>query len=363
MAEAVAFNRFLAIKDQSAFGVKATGLTQTVVPIREGPILNPNPFLVPRDDVANAVSPWGMHYQAPKIVPFNFTVVLINPTSANAVLRSLLRSIYGKETTATGPPITSTFDISDPLVDGGTDGTPANTVYARAMTLHEQSDKTDGTLIYADEVQDAVLEELAIVIEPDKPLVCRLRGMSSLFTPNASDVTPSNPDGSVYTFRHLKDTATSGLRVGSANPPTATDNVIFSRATITIRNTIRYEPFLGIGALQEVRKATRNDSMMMDVELVSDVEDDVASQYDAKNMTDDWAAGTDVNLRLLAQIDANNIFEFKSSATKAGLVNRGAFIESVVKSAPSKGAQQLTTRIRIAPTALTDTIMKLTRAS
>jgi len=364
MSEARGFSRFLAVKSQTAWGSKATGLTSTVVPIREGALFSPNPYLVPRDDVVNAVSPYGMHYASPKLVPFQLSVVLCNATSGNGVIRDLLRSIHGKEVTATGPPITSTFSIFDALIDGGIDGTPANNVYNRALTLHEQCNDDAGTLIYSDEIQDCVIEELNFMFEPDKPITVRMRGMGSLFTPNAASVTASNPDGSPFTFRHMKDTSNSGLRIGTANPPVTNDNVIFQRGALNFRNTLRYEPFLGIGALVEARKAMRNDSMMIDMDVEGDVENDITNQYDSKNATDDWNTGADVNVRLLAQIDASNILEFQCSATKAGVVNRGAFIENIQKSAPNKGAMHFNMKVRMAPTTpSTDLYTKLTRAS
>lgn len=357
MSIAQGFNRFLAYKSQTAHGTKASGLTSSMVALRSGTIFNVNPILQAQADAINALAPFGAYRSVPKIVPWQASVLFYNPTTAHATVRDFLRSVFGRETTAAGPPLTKTFDVFDPLIDGGTDS--GTVLYGRCLTLHEEGTKTDGTIIYADEVQDAVIQELSLIWEPDQQVRMEMSGMASDLQPGATHVTPTYPDGQLFGFQNVKDTATAGLRIGTANPPTATDNVIFSRAALTIRNEIRYVPFLGNGSTKQVRIPTRNGRMQITLDVTLDVEDAISNQYDSSDMFTDWKNGAALNIDFLSYVDANNILDFKVTAA----ANRGAFLEKITRSAPNEGAMQATATFRMAPQVLTDLMLKLTTVS
>jgi hypothetical protein len=262
--------------------------------------------------------------------------------------------MYGKETLVTGPPITKTYDINDPLIDAATDS--GTVLYGRALTLHEQCDDSGGTKIYADEVQDAAISEMSITWRPDQPVQCSMRGMASDFQHNATDISPAYPGGSLFNFRHVKDTTNGGLRIGTANPPTATDNVVFSQATLTLSHPLRYVPFLGLAP--EAQIADRDGQMSITLDVIMDVQNAIASQYDADDATAHFVAGTGINVRFLTYISSTNILEFQATGSTAA-----GYVESIRRRAPGLGAMQYEMRIRIAPAALTETILKLTTAS
>jgi len=350
------FNRFLCYAAQTAHGTIATGFTSAMVPLRGGSIFSVNPILQRRADAINALAPKSFYHNVPKIVPWQASFLLTNPTTAHKTMRDFLRCAYGRETLAVGPPITKTYDVYDPLIDGGTD--TGTVLYGRVLTLHEQVDNSAGTAISSDEVQDAVVEELSITWEPDLPVRVDVSGMASDLQPGGTDITPVYPDGVLYTFEGVRDTTTGGLRMGTANPPTATDNVIFSRATLRIRNDIRYRPFLGNGTTTQVRRPTRNGPMQISLEVVMDVEGATASLYDQSDVKTHWAAKTGVNCRYLTYMGSTDIMEFKSTGSTAA-----GFIENFVQTAQSEGAMQYTYTYRVAPAALTDTSIILTTVS
>ncbi len=354
MAIAQGFNHFLSWKPQTAFGTKATGLTKTIVPIRTGQTFDPQPFYENRGTVVASIGSVAQTYNKAKVLPWGCTLELINPRTANDTVRDFLRALYGREDITTISPFTKTYQIADPLIDGGTD--TATVLYGRALTVHEQCDKSDGTAIFAHEAQDCVVDTMEITWEPDAPVLIRLSGQASDVQGGASDITPSSPTGSLHTWEHTKNTANSGLRIGTANPPVAADNVIFARATLRMRNAIRYAPFLGLSAGPQVRFPTRSDMVKMEFEVAVDVEDAVASQYDAADMFSHWQNKTGVNIDLLSYIGATEIFEFKASAATAA-----ALLRQIRYETPNLGAMQAVAVFDILPAAqATDAIIKIT---
>lgn len=356
MSIAKGFNRFLCFKSQTAFGTKASGLTQTMIPLRGGGLLEPNPYATLREDSYSVTPPASHYFEAPKIFPWSASFLLINPTSGQTTIRDFLRTLLGRETTAAGPPLTKTYDIFDEVIDGGTD--TGTVLYGRALTLHEQCDDSAGTKIYADEAQDAVVDEMSITWRSVGPPVVALRGMCSDFQPGASDISPTYPTGTLFTHSHVKDTTTAGLRIGAANPPVAADNVIFSQAVLTYRNNIRYVPFLGNGPTKQARYPTRDGHLDITLDVTMDVENAIASQWDADDASAAFSAWTKINVDFLTYADANNIFNFRASAATPA-----AFVRQIRRTAGSVGAMQYVANIQISPAALADTYIKLTTAS
>ena len=356
MAKAVGFNRFMLFKSQPAWGTKATGLTQTMVPLRGGGLLEPNPLLQPREDAIFAISPFAQYYEAPKFVPWSASVLFVNPTTAATTLRDFLRTVYGLETLVVGPPITKTYTINDPPIDGATD--TGTLLYGRGLTIHEQCDDSAGVKIYADEVQDGIVNELSMTWRNDAPLMVAMRGMASDFQHNQTDLSPTIPAGSLFTYRHLRDQTNAGLRIGTANPPTSANKCIFSQAVLTISNPLRYMNFMGAGTTQEAVLPTRDDQVGITLDVTMDVETAVASQSTADDIAAWFVNRTPVNCNFLTYVDANNILQFQTTGATAG-----CFIETVRRAAPNLGAMQYTVRLRVAPSALGDTILKLTTAS
>lgn len=356
MAVALGANRFFAYKSQTAHGTKASGFTTSMVPLRNGSIFKVNPILKARADAINVIPPFSNYYPVPKVVGWQAAFYLTNPTTAHVTVRDLLRTMFGRETLVTGPPITKTYDWYDPVIDGGTD--TGTVLYGRCLTLHEQSDKSDGTAIYAHEVQDAVMEELKITWTPTDPVMIEMSGLASDLLDGQTDITPSYPDGSLFHWQHVRDTTTAGLRIGTANPPTATDNVIFSKAMLTVQNKMRYLPFLGNGTTKQVRQPARDDQTSVTLDVTMDVEDAVASQYESAGVITDWKNGAAVNLDFLTYIDANNILDLKASAA-----TKSCFWETFEQTAQGYGAMQFAGTLRFAPAALADSFIKLTTFS
>jgi len=366
MAIGNGFHHYLAWKAQTAHGTKASGATKTVVPIRSGQIFDPQPFKRPRNTVVQTISGYYNLYNIPKILPWSAEIELIGATAANDTLKDWLTSAMGLCMTAAGPPIVNTFTISDPLVDGGIDGTPATSTYGRALTLHEEVRRPGAaSSVFVHEVQDAVIDEFQLILEPDQVTRWKLSGMASRLTEDDTTVSFAAPLGALHTYAEARNTANSGLRIGTANPPVAADNVVYSRAVLTIKNNIRYEPWLGLSATQEVRIPVRGDTSDVDLELTMDVEDATASQYDAHDAVDDWTAGNSVNLDFLSYITANDIFEILASATFAsGTVGRGCIVDRFKFSAPGAGPMQATVGLKAYPTTLsTDFLIKFTHGT
>jgi hypothetical protein len=355
MSIGVGFNHFLSWKPQTAHGVKASGLTKTMVPIRTGRMFDPNSYRTLRQTVVQPIGKVANLFTVAKTVAWAAELELINPRLANDTITDFLKTFFGKMVTTAGPPTTKTFTINDPLIDGGTDGTPANNTYGRGLTLHEQCDRSDGVAIFAHEVQDAVVDTLAIVWEPDSVARLRISGSASDLQDDMTDITPADPTGAVHTWGEMRNSSTSGLRIGTANPPVQADNVVHSRATLTFRQPIRYVPFLGEAATQQVRIPVRSDMITCELEVQCDVEDAVASQYDAKDIIDHWVAGTGVNIDILSRIASDQIFEFKATGTTAA-----AIVDRFGNETPNAGPMQHTATFRILPNALADLSVVIT---
>jgi hypothetical protein len=357
MPKAMGYKRFFAWKTQSAFGTKATGLVNTQYPVRGGPIFTPNPYLSDRVAVYQAIPKKSNKFTVPKIVNWAVEMELINPTLAIPTLRDFLKGWFGREVTAAGPPLTKTYDTFDDVIDGGTDGSPANNNYGRAITLHEQADTYANAAIFAHEVQDCAVDRLEAIFEPGQVSRLRASGLGADLQDDQTDlaVIADGSFGGVHTYDQVRNTANSGLRIGTANPPTTSDNVVFARATLSLNNKLRYEPWLGESNAQSLHLATRGDHPDIMLAIVTDVEAGVASQYDSEDIVDHWVAGTAVNIRLLSYISANEIFEFAATAATAA-----AYVESFQYLTDGPGPMRAEATFKIAPAAITDPIVKLT---
>lgn len=354
MSIANGFNHFLAWKPQTAHGTKATGLTKTMVPIRSGGMFDAASYRRSRGTVVQAIPKVSNLFTVAKTGGFAFDLELVSPTSGHDTVRDFLKTALGKEVTAVGPPVTKTMTIGD-LIDGGVDGTPANTNYGRSLTLHEQADRSDGVAIFAHEMQDAVVDTLAIVFEPEQVTRIRVSGQASDLQDDQTDITPADPTGPIHTWAEMRNTTNSGLRIGTANPPVQADNVVHQRATLTLRNSIRYIPFLGESALQQVRIPVRGDVLDIELEIMTDVEDAIASQEDTKDIVDQWVAGTSLNCKLLSYLSVNDIFEFSVTAAIAGMI-----VDRFRFETPNAGPMQATAVFKAYPNSLADLIYKLT---
>jgi len=206
-------------------------------------------------------------------------------------------------------------------------------------------------------VQDAVVNELQLIWEPDRPLVMEVSGIASDLVVGASDIAPADPTGPVHLWDDVVESANSGIRINTTNPPVQADELVASRVTFTMRNNLRYAPFLGNVAAQQARIPVRNGFISAMLEVVGDVED-TAANWNSADAALAFQNKTGLNLDLLSYVGASDILELKASAA-----TQAAWVETFEFSAPNEGAMQCTSRYQIMPAALADFTLKITSAS
>src|SRR5689334_15740889 len=108
MAIAGGARRFLAAKGQTAHGTKASGLTMAVAPLRNGSIFDVQPIVQARADALNQILRAADYFPLAKVLPWQASFFIQNPTTAHNSIREYLRAFFGNEVTAAGPPITKT---------------------------------------------------------------------------------------------------------------------------------------------------------------------------------------------------------------------------------------------------------------
>jgi len=353
MSMGIGYASYVSFAMQTAFRSAATP-TITAAHIRGGPVFSPRQTQVPRVTTTTAMKRAGQLWDTMGLVDFTIEFEMVANATAWLALHT---AAWCKRLKAGAGPFTHTYTVNDPPMDGGTDGTPANTFYNHGLTIRNTIH--DGTAeVKTYQVADCCPTQFVLTMPANEPLRFGMSGVGQTMT--ASTATAfTDVSGTLEAWKHAYKGANSGIYVGATNPPAlnGAESMIIRRAVFTLENNLSFEPGLGTPSGQELLHPTRADHPAGRIEFEMDYED-AASVTDAVQIMTDYIAGTEENARLVYYVDANNALEIKASgATKPGV------IDSPRPSTPDTGRAKFSFNLMLYPDTISDLSMIQTTAS
>jgi len=303
MGKAIGRASYIAFGMQTAFRTAQTSLT-TAAFIRTGSIFSTRQTNNPRLTTGSIMPRASQLWKTMSLTDFDVTLEYVTNDTA---LLPLLTGAFGKRIKSGAGPFIHTYCLVDPPVDNPTaDG--GGSFFNRALTIREIPHDGAGGLAPR-VVQDVCINRLVFTMEANAQLRFQLSGTGQGY---AASTAPSFTDisGTTMAWQHAIAGANSGLYMGAANPPTTA--FLVKRAVFTLDNNLRYEPFLGAAAGQELALPTRAGFPSSQVALEMDFDD--ISSTDAVSLFTDFFADTKENFRAEYFVDANNSLELIATA-------------------------------------------------
>src|SRR5690349_11830494 len=248
MGTAIGRASYIAFGMQTAFRTPQSSLT-TAAFIRTGSIFTTRQTNNPRITTGSIMPRSSQLWQTMSLTDFDCTLEYVTNDTA---LLPLLTAAWGKRIKSGAGPFIHTYLLNDPPVDPSTaDG--GGTFYNRGLTIREIPHDGAGGLAPR-VVQDICINRFVLTMEANAQLRFQLSGTGQGY---AASTAPAFTDisGTTLAWQHAIAGANSGLYIGSANPPTTAFRA--KRVTFTLDNNLRYEPFLGAAAGQEMALPTR----------------------------------------------------------------------------------------------------------
>jgi len=313
MPKALGAQSYIAWGQQTAFGTAQITLT-TGAFIRTGSIFSTRQTSQPRVTTAAIMPKSAQVWQTMSLTDFDATFEYVANDTA---LLPLLLAAWGRRfKVGAVAPFFHHYTLWNPPVDGGTDGTPAATFYNHSLTIREIPHSGVAGMSPT-VVQDICINRFVMTMEANAQLRFQITGTGQKY---AASSAPSFTDisGTTLAWQHAIAGANSGLYVGTANPPTTA--LLAKRVTFELDNNMRYEPFLGAAAGQELTLPTRNGWPSARLTFEMDFEDTAGT--DAVQIMADLFAATKENLRIEYYVDANNGLELLATgATAPGIID------------------------------------------
>lgn len=316
MADAAGKSSYVAFGQQSVFGTAQSSLT-TAANNPTGKVFSPPQVMNLRDGVNASMQPVAQAWKGVAFNRFNLDFYLLS----DAAWKALFLAAFGKRADSGAGPFTRIYTVFDPLVDGGTDGTPAGTVYNHGLTIrHTLHDGNNEVKTYVS--QDCNVDQFQILYEANKPMFFKLTGTGQ---PMVASTIPSfvAVSGALMTWAHGAKSANSGFYISGTNPPAlnGTDSMKLKKLTFTLNNNPLYDSFMFTVAGQELAMPVRNDYATSTMEIEGRFNGGM-SEIDAVDIVADFLAQTARNLRATLYIDASNSLEILASGSSApGLVD------------------------------------------
>jgi hypothetical protein len=311
----IGYASYVSYIQQAAFGTVGTP-TVTAAHLRSGEIFSPRQTKNPRVTTTSVMPKASQTWTTMGLVDVNAEFEFVG-TGSHAEFNPILQAAFGKRLrAAAAADFTHTYTVNNPPVDGGTDGTPAGAFYNHALTMRQTvHDGTNAVATYV--VQDICISRFTMTMEANALLRFGVQGVGQKMA--ASTATAfSDITGTTFSWIHAIAGANSGLYVGAANPPTTA--VLVKRATFTLDNNLRFEPFLGAASGLELKLPTRNGFPTARLDLEMDFEDTAGT--DAVVLMTDYLAGTDQNISIKYYVGAANYVSLlASAATKPAIIN------------------------------------------
>lgn len=306
MPIALGYESYVTVGMQTAFGTPVAP-TVTIAHMRSGEPFSPEQGQKPRETTARVMPGADQLWNTMKTCEFNYEFELIGN---NTAWLPILRSAWGHELKAGAGPVTHTYNVFNPPVDGASD--TATDFYNHALTLRHTF---TGVATY--EIRDACITNWYLSCEADNVIHMGISGKGQNFQ-SASPVSFTDVSGTLMTWEHLYATANGGIYAGAANPPTTSMPLRSFKANLN--NNLRFAPFLGSASGLEMRLPPRDNYPEFTIECESDFDD--ISTTDSVSIMTDFLAKTQHNVRIEAYVDANFSMELlASAATKPAVIN------------------------------------------
>jgi hypothetical protein len=295
---------YMAYGLQSAFGTVQTSLI-TAAFIRTGSLFSVRNANQPRTTTAAIMPKASQLWQTLALVDFDVTMEYVFNDTA---LLPLFTAAFGRRVkTGGGAPFNYCYTLWNPPVDGGTDA--AGTVYNHGLTVREIV--SDGVNAMSPRVvQDICINTFVMTMNANEQLRFQLTGTGQKHltssAPSFTDIT-----GTTASYIHANSTANSGLKIGTANPPT-TDALVKS-VVFTLANNNRYDSFLGAATGLDLKLPTRAGWPSAQFAVTMDFED--TAGFDAVQAFTDFLAATKENFRIEYYVDANNSLELLATSS------------------------------------------------
>lgn len=305
MGKAIGRASYIAFGMQTAFRTPQTSLT-TAAFIRTGSIFTTRQTQNPRITTGSIMPRSSQLWKTMSLTDFDVTLEMVANDTA---LLPLLTAAWTKRIKVGGvAPFVHNYVMNDPPVDPSTaDG--GGSFYNRGLTIREIPH--DGTNALSPRVvQDICINRFVLTMEANAQLRFQMQGTGQGY---AASSAPAFTDisGTTLAWQHARKIASdSGLLMGSANPPTT--EFLAKRVVFTLDNNLRYEPFLGAAAGQELALPTRAGFPTAQAAIETDFDD--ISSTDAVSLFTDFFADTKENFRAEYYVDANNSLELLATA-------------------------------------------------
>jgi len=331
MPIALGYESYATFGMQTAFGTPVAP-TITIAHLRTGEPIAPEQAQKPRESTARVMPGADQLWRTMATCDFNYDFEWIaNPTA----WLPILRAAWGHELKAGAGPVTHTYNVNNPPVDGGTD--TGTDFYNHGLTIRHT---LTGVRTY--EIRDACVTQWYLSCEADNPIHMGISGKGQNFQDGASPVSFTDVTGTLFTWEHLYAASpNSGIFAGAANPPTTAIPLRSFKAQLD--NNLRFVPFIGTASGLEMKLPTRDNYPAFTIECETDFDD--ISATDAVSIMTDFVTRTQENIQIKARVDANNIIDLKASAAS----NRPGVINAPRIRANSPGPVQFSFRYDVYP--------------
>lgn len=312
MSLAIGYASYVSFIGQTAFG--AAGVpTVTAANMRTGNVFTPRQSQAARVTTTSIMQRASQLWTQVQLTDFTTRFEY----ASSASWKQLLTAAWGKRiTTATDVP-PRTYSLNNPPVDTASVDT-TTIFYNRGLTMrHTLHDGTTNVRTY--EAKDCNITRFQMFFEANRPVEFEVSGTGQVFTDGAAAPTYSDITGTLLTWTHASKSVNSGLYISPTNPPAlnGNDGTIIRRATFTLDQNLRFEPFLGPTAGQELKLPTRAGFPTANLEIEADFDGGGTNIVDAVDIVTDFFNKTARNLRFRYYVGATDYIDLQATGTVA----------------------------------------------
>lgn len=312
MPKAVGSRSFVAYGMQSAFYTAQTTLV-TAAHLRSGTVLSPRQGEQPRLTTGSIMPRSSQYWTAMALVDMEVGFEYVFHDTA---WLPWLTASWGKRIkTGASAPFNYQFLLNDPPVDPST-ADSGGTAYNRGLTIKQTLH--DGTAALATiQAKDVCINTFTMEMPANDSMKIRFTGTGQNYTTSSAE-TFTDVAGTTAAWNHAIQSANGGLYVGTATPPATA--VLARNVTFTLDNNLRYEPFLGAAAGNELSVPHRAGFPSARFDFEMDFENTTGK--DAVDLITDYVNKTRQNCKIEYYLSANESVEIiLTGSTDGGIVD------------------------------------------